>query len=38
MSYEECVERWHQSLLDDYLLEIYGAEDEYELDETEGEE
>jgi len=38
MGYEAWVERWQQSLLDDYLLEIYGAEDEDELDETEGEE
>ena len=34
MGYEAWVERWQQSLLDDYLLEIYGAEDEDELDEV----
>ena len=30
MGYEAWVERWQQSLLDDYLLEIYGSEEESE--------
>jgi hypothetical protein len=33
MSYEEWVERWKESLLNNYLSEIYGEEDEDE-DET----
>ena len=38
MSYEDWVERWQLRLLNEHLLEVYGEEDEYELDETEGEE
>jgi len=38
MSYEEWVERWQLQQLNDHLLAVYRDEDEYELDETEGEE
>lgn len=35
MNYEGWVERWQQSQLDDYLLEVYGTEDEEELENEE---